>query len=110
MNNEDTRCPIEQTTLKTQRLTGLSTGPHERKPPSTVKCLVEDMAEVFGPEVSERNRGWFYRIAQRVQETSIYEALSWIKQALHEAQDSGGHIQSPSALFTWHLRTAGAPI
>ena len=100
---------IEQNSLKTQRLTASYPQPkQEWKTPAEILLLVEDISEVFGPEISQKNRGWFYRIAQRCKETSIYEALSWIKQAMFEAECSRSEINSPSALFCWHLRQSGA--
>ena len=75
------------------------------KSPKEVKLLVEDMAEVLGVRVAERNRGWLWRIAQAVPDTWCYEALSWLREAMQY-----GEVRSPSALLTWRLRTMGATI
>jgi len=45
-----------------------------------------------------------------VEDSTLYEALSWIRQALLESEFSGYKIASPSALFTWRLRQVGAQI
>jgi hypothetical protein len=105
------RSPIEQTTLSDKNVrTASNPQPEEWKSPAEIKLLIEDMTEVFGEDVGERNAGWFYRIAKMVKESVIYEALSWIRQAIMESDYSGYAIQSSSALFTWYLRNHGAQI
>lgn len=101
-------CRVEQTTsLEPRTFNGNG---QKWKSPAEIKILIQDIGEVFGPEVLERNRGWFYKIARTLEESWIYEALSWVRQALVEAHHSGQEIRSPSALFTWRLRSQGAPI
>ena len=87
-----------------------SNGSGNWKSPADIKILLEDMGEVFGAEVLARNRGWFFKIARSLEDSWIYESLSWLKSALVEAGYSGQEIRNPSALFTWRLRQAGAPI
>ena len=67
------------------------------KTPAEIGYLLEDMRQVFGSEVAERNRGWFYRIAKTLDDSWIHESLSWVHQTLMEAECSGPEIRSASA-------------
>lgn len=98
---------------KNQRLNGsVDRLPLKPKSPHDIRYLLEEIADskLFGRKTLARNRGWFIRIAKYVEESTIYESMSWLKQAVHEAQCSGSEIKSRSALFTWYLRQRGAPI
>jgi len=46
------------------------------KTPAEIGYLLEDMRQVFGSELAERNRGWFYRIAKTLDDSWIHESLS----------------------------------
>jgi len=102
------RHPEQASVLKNNVLNGTSTTPW--KSPAEINLLIQDLTETFGDEITARNRGWFYTIAAKVQDSLIYESLSWLRQTLMESEISGRSIESPSALFTWKLRQAEAPI
>lgn len=80
------------------------------KSPAEIQVLLQDMEHFFGYEVAERNRGWFYKIAKTIEDSWLYETLSWLRQVMMESDIAGNPIQSPSALFTWKLRVDGAVV
>ncbi len=78
------------------------------KSPADIGCLLADMRQVFGDEVSEKNHNWFYRIARALEHSWIHESLSWLNQTLMEAKCSGSQIRSASACPEERRRRGGA--
>ena len=80
------------------------------KSPREIQIILEDATEVLGEAVVTRNKGWLWKIAQAVEESWIYEALSWVREAIQIGESTGDYIEKPCALLTWRLRTMGAQI
>jgi len=76
-----------------------------------IRALLEDISEVMGEDIAQRNRGWFTTIAKRCSWDSIQTALHALKCRMLEAQVTGEDtIRNPSGWLTWALRDAGQPI
>jgi len=68
----------------------------KRNHPALVRVIAEDLAEGLH---AQKSLLWFMKLAWRVSEDILREAMSWVKQEYQENKCS-----CPSALFTWRLR------
>lgn len=75
-------------------------GVEELKPkknhPAMVRLIAEDLAEGLH---SKKSFKWFLKLAWRVSEEILREAMAWVRQEYHE-----GKCMNPAGLFTWRLR------
>jgi len=111
-NAEPREQPLSvQNNVKGDERHKLSTG---EKPkwvsPREIGLLLQDIEEVMGSRISERNRGWFIKIIRSCSYEGIQDALRYVRQSILESEVLGTVIHNPSGLLTWTLRKAGAPI
>lgn len=78
--------------------------------PREVALLLDDIGEVMGPNLVEKNRGFFFKIIRSTTYELFQDCLARVRQSILEAECTGDSIRNPSGLFTWMLRQAGAPI
>jgi hypothetical protein len=72
--------------------------------PREISLLLQDIQEVMGSTISERNRGWFIKIIRSCSYNSIQDGLKYVKQSILESDILGTAIHNPSGLFCWYLR------
>jgi hypothetical protein len=110
INTHDTQAAYEQTSSCTKERLGTAAYNNLKKSWKELRVLVQDISEVMGETLSQRNKGWFITIAKKCSWELIQDCLRCVKESVLEGQLTGQYVEQPSALFTWTLRKAGAPI
>ncbi|MFC1836804.1 helix-turn-helix domain-containing protein [Thermodesulfobacteriota bacterium] len=108
-------CQVEQTTLIENNVSNAVDKSSSRKKwvaPNEIHLLLDDIGEVMGERLLERNRGFYVKIIRSATATYelIQDALRFVKCSILEAEVSGGEITNPSGLFWWRLKEQGVRI
>lgn len=109
-NTHDTKVSSEQTSSSTKQRLGTAVDNFPKKSWKEISLLVQDICEVMGENLSQKNLGWFITVAKKCSWELIQDCLRYVKEAVLEGQLAGQYVERPSALFTWKLRSAGAYI
>jgi len=109
INRGDIMASDEQNTQKKELErweTPVDNSPKNSRP--VAKALFEDIAELMGPVLTEKNAGWYKTIAKRVPWEIVQHALATVQRRILEGAVTGDVIRNRSGFFTRILQYQGA--